>query len=130
MSDANTTKAMELLEALAKKLGVTVEYLWPYMVAEVRVNWLANLGAACLALSIGFIMLYLAQKNFKASVVFKKNSYGETITDVSVSTIVYSIISVVLLVLGAIGLFHSISTISEFFVPEATALQNILRLVK
>lgn len=124
-------KIAELLSSLAAKLGVTVEYLWPFLVQKTKIDWIANTLTSVLLTLFGLLFLYFARKSWKDTYNPIKNKYGNTIDfDVAPRFAVYTTITALCLLFGVVGLVDNINNISDYFVPEAVTIQNLLKSIK
>ena len=119
-------KIAELLEKLATKLGVTVEYLWPFLVERTKYEWLGEMISSFLVLVIGIIFLLVANKIWNKSPNVT-DVYGETEPPL---LYVFLAPGVVMSVVGIMSVFITLSQISAFLCPEATTVINLLALAK
>lgn len=104
-------KAAELLKALADKLGVTVDYLWPKLVGHEAVQaWVGVIGGG-----VGFLVL-LVLSIFVVRWAFK-TADGDSPAP--------SVISVLLIAACVTCLVGSLASIADVVYPEAAALKTI-----
>lgn len=113
-----TKKLIESLEKLAEKLGTTAEKLFGYYVKNAkmyRLYFVIELIVAIAALTTGIILVI--------------NFYPEK-TDWFAKNIVWSAIGGISSILGLIGLFVTLGSVSQFINswvnPEYEAIEDIL----
>lgn len=122
-------KIAELLEKLATKLGVTVEYLWPFLVERTKYEWLGEMISSFLVLVIGIIFLLVANKMWNKLPIVT-DVYGETFKNEPPLFYVFLAPGAVMSVVGIMSVFITLSQISAFLCPEATTVINLLALAK
>lgn len=108
----------KLLEQLALKLGVTVEYLWAVMVKQAMINSIIDIAMSILLIltNVAFFKLYKKQS---------KDDYGD-IKYIEA----YAIGGLLLIVLDAVMFFSIGSILTGFLNPEYWALNQILEKLK
>ena len=107
-------KTTELLKALADKLGTTVEYLWPIMVAHQRIDAIVIIvssGLLAAALLVAWCcFLPTALKAYK-------QEYGDPMVFIP-----HVVLAITFFIVTAI----SLSGISDAMYPEAAAIKELL----
>jgi predicted PurR-regulated permease PerM len=98
-----------ILAALAQKLGTTVDYLWPLLVKQARVEAIIALTCGCV---FGILLSILSVKSFRHG--WKEGEEG------------WMLLGIVL-ACGAIPLLGwGISNIPSVLVPEATVIHQLI----
>jgi len=123
--DRMMEQVTQLLRELAQQLGTTVEQLWPFMVAQVRWHWISSATTSMFSILIsGAVMLISARKYKKladAGMIDGDREFGVfMVLCVSAGALLFGIV-----VLGCV-----LSNMEQLIVPEATAIQNILGMIK
>jgi len=113
------------LDLLAEKLGVTVDYLWPAMVAKELVIGMSGLLASFLLLTVSFSCIAYAIHNKK-----RVKDWDEPGFDGVAIIVVFAVGVVGLMVTTAASASLFTSNIARIIAPEAYALESMLSLLK
>ena len=123
-------KLADLLEKLATQLGVTAEYLWPLLVKQTQVRWLAGMTTAVLILAVSLPSLRHWWRRYDWAVeaaagrpYLERETAGDRfIPWLAVSAIVSMIALVIFL--------SHLTSIEALFAPEAATVERLLKLVR
>lgn len=123
-----TPELLSRLDALAAKLGVAAEYLWPRLVAF---SWWEALGQLCVcaALALGGLAFTAVSVRFgRKELKYEADHGGEECGVYCGVTIASGIVAALLLMITLISLATigppAVATLAS---PEAAALKEILR---
>lgn len=116
-------KIADLLEKLAAKLGVTVEYLWPLLVKKTQIDWIASMATSVLILVIGIISSVIAVKLIDR--FFANNPH-----DFPGLGAVLAAAGLACTFIGFISTITDLGRISAYFVPEAATIHNLIEMLR
>ena len=102
-----------LLRDLAAQLGVTVEYLWPFLVKQTVVSWYSLMLGGVFSLIFGVVSLKIA---IPLSKDYETEDWG----------IVLGIVGGVALVTWFILVICTLCSLDCLLVPEAVTFKNLL----
>jgi len=123
--DRMMEQVTQLLRELAQQLGTTVEQLWPFMVAQVRWHWISSATTSMFFILISGAVMLISARKYKMLA-----DEGMLDGDREFGTFLVLCISACALLFGIIILGCVLSNMDQLLVPEATAIQNILGMVK
>jgi hypothetical protein len=122
-------RAIELLEKLANKLGVTIDQIWTILIYQAKIE----LGSKILVLSF-FLILLLISGWFLLKFVIKKpcekDTFGDPTTDELLKRVPIIVVFSVLTLIFLLN-FYDLVTIFPIIIfnPEYWALHEILTLM-
>lgn len=116
MNEEVQKKAMEMLEALATKLGTTVDHLWKMMVAQAGVEAINTF----VALGMSIVLVWVTHHYVWRWMWKKPDSDGRTWVTMLLTTL-----ATITTIKGFLGLF---SLATKLLNPEYWAFRAILRL--
>ena len=112
------------LAELARKLGVSVEHLWGVLIKQAYIDGFSSLATAVvcvlLGVAIALAFFYLRRK-------FKNTADRESVQPFGplMEPVGFVILSMVLLLIIAIGSDHFYWVVSDFYNPEFSALRHL-----
>ena len=107
-----TPELSTTLASLAQKLGVSVEYLWPKLVAHARASAITSAVVGALAITVAIFILKSVHKNM----------VGDTYDD-DMGPIMIAVFAVIALLAATLMVS---SSIPDALFPEAAALHSLL----
>lgn len=127
MNEEIVKKAMEMLGALASKLGVTTEYLWSVLVKQGKYEAISDLVFCLVVGLIVWRVIKWAPGAFKA---FRESDFDkeEGVTVMRAALLVLGVCGTAILAIIALTTLPSI--ITNFFNPEYFALQKVMEILK
>lgn len=115
-------RVSDLLRELAAKLGTTMEYLWPRLVAKTRLDYIGSLVVLVVVVIILAAVCRRFLLAFRAKPAKDASGYsGNREVEGTCLTI-----SAIVLTLASILLAICLSQIGTLFYPEATAIERLL----
>lgn len=121
-------RVADVLQQLADKFGVTVEYLWPLLVQHVKMEYAIWSVTELLIIFLAPVVLTLSIRGLMKSV---SDDYIANLEGQSAGLFVFCLL--VTLVYGAFTIAALVSipsTIANFYVPEAAVIKDIIKGVK
>lgn len=112
-------KGFALLDQIAAKLGLTVDYLWPFMVKEQIVQFVVS----CLFLVFGLVGMVVVSKYFDYKRISDSDGGG-------VKNVLIAVVGAVLIVTAFVGFMEFWSNLPNFLNPEYHALKDLMKMVK
>lgn len=115
-------KGFTLLEQIAAKIGVTVEYLWPFMVKEQTVQWLTSIMMfiVCAVLST-FVIKHIDTEALRYNYDGDKDKTAQ---------IFLVIIGAILAIMTAVGFVDMWVATPGLLNPEYHALKDLINMIK
>ena len=113
------TRGFNLLEAVCEKIGVTIDYLWPYFIRQQIVEAIVPL----LFLVVGIVLAIVCYKQLMSQDIFKNydlTAKGGIWIALSIATFICLFISAVEFATNLSGLLN----------PQYSAIQDLVKMVK
>lgn len=121
----------QLLQQLATQLGVSVEYLWPYLVRYTFVNSVSSVVVNLIGAVIYGLFVYLSIKVLRAGWGKDMSSKDHDSPSGEFFMVVGGLVGMFLFgFLGGLCLEHASQYVAGVFVPEAQAVFDILAKLK
>jgi len=125
MNDTQMSKAMDLLEGLAIKLGVTADYLWEILIRQAYINAIMITIQEIFIVVVG-IVLWKVHKFLSSEEGRDKSRYSEYEELAGLPMIISGMIFAILVICG----FFCLGQIATGFInPEYYALNKILSIL-
>lgn len=125
-SDSVTKEAIhrgfDLLEQLAAKIGVTVDYLWPFMVREHVVRWITFM----LLFAVGASTTTFALKKLDMD-VFGNEYKGDKKISSHIALIIMAVIAAISTIVGFVHVWQFLPGLLN---PEYHALKDLMSMIK
>lgn len=121
VNQSTTDKIIGMLEALAKKLGTTGEYLWGVLVKQGYLELYTDIAYITVAFIVAITCITTAMKEFINN---ERVDIRGDWTKGKFALVLFC------LVLGGLSLFTGLITFNGLQVPEAYALERILEVLK
>lgn len=119
VSEKVIDKGFALLDQIAAKLGLTVDYLWPFMVKEQIVQFVVS----CLLFVTGVAGMVVVNHYLNYG---QFNDGGTS----SIKSVVLAIIGVIFAVAAVFGFIELWANLPGFLNPEYHALRDLMRMVR